>query len=110
MTEKEEEEEEEGSRQAPPQELLDAVKTEGEEAKKRLSHVGVKATQNLLSEVRKEHGGSGHLKHVAPVAKQDLLSSVRKEVGATKKRLSHVETKAVSGLMSELRNSGHHKE
>lgn len=103
---------EEEDRQAPPKELLNAVKTEGEQAKKRLSHVGVKATQNLLSDVRKEHGGQGgHLKHVgAPVAKQELLSSVRKEGEVTKKRLSHVETKAVSGLMSELRSSAHHKE
>ena len=79
----------------------------GEAHKKELHHVEVKATKDLLSEVRK---GSNlkreSLKHVAPVAKQDLLSAVRTEAGATKKRLSHVEAKNISGLMSELRHHG----
>ena len=39
------------------------------------------------------------------MAKQELLSEVRIEAGAAKKRLSHVETKAITGLMSELRQN-----
>ena len=84
---------------------LNNVVAEGSLQKKRLSHVEVKATSDLLSEVRKEANKEGRksLKAVKPVAKQDLLSAVRTEAGATKKRLSKVETKAVSGLMTQLR-------
>ena len=90
-----------------PHPLKNAVAA-GEEQKKRLSHVEVKATSNLLSSVRQE-GKVAIKNHVTPLSKQELLSAVRTEANPTKKRLSHVQTKAVSGMMSELRNSAHNK-
>ncbi|CAB9522633.1 expressed unknown protein [Seminavis robusta] len=83
---------------------LQSVVNAGNEQKKRLSHVEVKKTADLMSSVRTTEKRTS-LKTVKPVAKQDLLSEVRIEAGAAKKRLSHVETKAVGNLMSDLRKA-----
>ena len=52
----------------------------GEEQKKRLSHVEVKATSNLLSSVRQE-GKVAIKNHVTPLSKQELLSALASVLG-----------------------------
>ena len=84
---------------------LQAFVNEGEAQKKRLSHVEIKATKDLMSEVR-QPTKRGSLKQIKPVAKQELLSAVRTEAGKAKKRLSQVEPRSVAGLMTELRSHG----